>query len=138
MKRSALDDPSLDSYTRYVLSEIEPDVFASLADHQYAAVRHAIEKARPISQHPIDIRGVIPLLFARFYFVVLAGRDSRDRTRLSEQRRRHFLASAFGAVVLGTAILLPVTVILLLIGYGLKSFLGVDMDPNNHISDFLR
>lgn len=138
MKKSALDDPSLDTYTRFVLSKVEPDVLASLTEHQFAAVRHAVEQARPISRHPIDIRGVIPLIFARFYFVLLAGRDNRADTKGRENRLRHALSSAFGALVLGTVILLPILVILLLVGYALKSFLGLDLDPGHHLIDFLR
>ncbi len=138
MQRGVLEDESLDSYTRYVLEKIEPEVFTSLSEKQFAAIRHAIELARPISKHPIDIRGVIPLLFARFYFVLLAGHDIRDTTARREQRLRHAISSAFGALVLGSVILLPITAIGLIIGYGLKSFLGIDLDPNHHVTDFLR
>jgi len=138
MKKRALEDPSLDNYTRHVLSRLEPDVLASLTEHQFSAVRHAIEQARPISRHAIDIRGVIPLIFARFYFVLLAGRDRRPDTRGRENRLRHALSSAFGALVLGGVILIPITVIVLFIGYAMKSFLGLDLIPNQHFFEFLR
>ena len=92
-------------------------MLASLTEHQFSAVRHAIEQARPISRHAIDIRGVIPLIFAGSYFVLLAGRDKRPGTKGRENRFRRALSSAVGALVLGGVILIPITVIILLIGY---------------------
>jgi len=137
MKHSVLEDPSLNGYTRHVLSRLEPEVLASLTEHQFSAIRHAIDEARPISRHPIDIRGVIPLVFVRFYFVVLAGRDRRDGTRVRERRLRDTLSSVVGALVLGAVILLPIAAVLLMIAYGIKSFLGIDLDPTHHMRDFL-
>ncbi len=109
------------------MSKLEPDVLASLTKHQFSAVRHAI-----------DMPGAIPLIFARFYFVLLAGRDRRPDTKGRENCLRRALSSAFGAVVLGSVILCPITVIIVLIGYALKAFLGLDIDPSHRFTDFLR
>lgn len=95
MKKRALEDPSLDNYTRHVLS-IEPSVLASLTEPRCSAVRHAI-----------DIRGVILLIFPRFYFALLAGRDRRPDTKGRGNRLHPALGSAFGALVLGVMILFP-------------------------------
>jgi hypothetical protein len=40
--------------------------------------------------------------------------------------------------VLGSVILCPITVIIVLIGYALKAFLGLDIDPSHRFTDFLR
>ena len=118
-------------------------MLASLARHQFSAVRHAVEQARPITRHAIDIRGAIALIFARCYLVLLAGRDKRSDTRGPDTRGResrmhHALSLAFGALVLGGVILIPVTVIILLIDCTMKSFLGVDLTRNQHFFDLPR
>ena len=123
-------------------------MLASLARHQFSAVRHAVEQARPITRHAIDIRGAIALIFARCYLVLLAGRDKRSDTRGPDTRRpdtrgresrmHHALSLAFGALVLGGVILIPVTVIILLIDCTMKSFLGVDLTRNQHFFDLPR
>ena len=136
--RRMLDAPDLDPYTRAVLAHIEPDVLDSLTDSQFAAIREAIDAARPIRRHPIDIRGVIPLYFARYYYVVLAGRDRRQDTTQSELGRRRKASSRIGSVLLVIVLSVPLMVLLTLLAYAIKSFLGLDMDPNDHLSDFLR
>jgi hypothetical protein len=138
VKQRALDDPALAPFTRAVLAKIEPDVLASLTEHQFRCIRDAIDESRPISHHSIDVRGVLPLGFARYYFVFLAGRDRRTDTRKKEKHLWHWLMSALGAVLLGSALLLPVLVLLLLVGYAIKSFLGFDLYPDTHLLDMVR
>ena len=138
MKRRALDDPNLSPFTRTVLEKIEPDVMASLTEHQFRAIREAIDQSRPLSRHSVDLRGVLPLLFARYYFVFLAGRDRRDGARAEERQIKQRLASAFGALALGAAVAIPILVLLLLVGYAIKAFLGIDVQPDRHLLDILR
>ncbi|MCG6943089.1 MAG: hypothetical protein LJE69_17805 [Thiohalocapsa sp.] len=138
MKQRALDDPNLAPFTRSVLAKIEPAVLASLTEHQFRCIRDAVDQTRPISRHSIDVRGNLPLLFARYYFVFLAGRDRRTNTRYEEKRLWKRLASAAGALLLGTAVLVPVVVFLLLVGYAIKTFLGVDLYPDTHLLDMVR
>lgn len=138
MKQRALDDPHLAPYTRGVLAKIDPDVLASLTEHQFRSIRDAIDASRPISRHSVDLRGIIPLGFARWYFVLLAGRDRRADTRSEEHRLQYLITSGVGAVLLAGAVLVPLTALLLLVGYALKSFLGLDLNPEGHLMDFLR
>jgi hypothetical protein len=138
MKQSALDDPSLAPFTRSVLEKIDPDVRASLTGHQFRCIRDAIDESRPVSRHSIDLRGVLPLLFARYYFVFLAGRDRRGKTRTEEQRLRKRLVSAVGALLLAVAAAAPVLIILVLLGYAIKAFLGIDLRPDSHLLDIVR
>ncbi|MCF7983154.1 MAG: hypothetical protein K9L70_02005 [Thiohalocapsa sp.] len=137
MKQRALDDPSLDAYTKFVLSHIDPDVLASLTEHQFECIRSAVEKAKPISKHTIDLRGVIPLFFVRFYFVLLAGRDRRKNTSDRENSRRQGAHSVLGALVLFAVVVVPVSILTLLIGYGLKTWLGVDLIEGAHLTDYM-
>jgi hypothetical protein len=136
--RRVLDDPDLDPYTRAVLTHIEPDVLDSLSDSQFTAIRHAVDAARPIRRHPVDIRGVIPLYFARYYYVFLAGRDRRQDTTEQELGRRRTASSRIGTVLLAIVLIVPVLVLLALMAYGVKSLIGVDLSPTQHLSDFLR
>lgn len=137
MKQRALEDPALDAYTRFVLSHIDPDVLASLTEHQFQSIRAAVEAAKPISKHAVEIRGVVPLFFVRFYFVLLAGRDRRRNTSDREAGRRQGVHSAIGILVLGLCIIVPASMLLLLIGYGLKTWLGVDLIEGAHLTDFM-
>jgi hypothetical protein len=135
MKRKSLEDPSLDTYTRFVLSHVEPEVIASLTEHQFNSIRDALEKSRPITRHPIDIRGILPLFFVRYYFVLLAGRDRRQKTGDRERGRRSGLSAMLGVSLLLTLVALPVTILMLAAGYALKTFLGIDLMPEAHLSD---
>ena len=138
MKRKSAEDPSLDAYTRFVLSQIEPEVIASLTEHQSTCICRALEKARPITKHAVDIRGVIPLFFVRYYFVLLAGRDRRSNTGDRERHRRDALSKMVGATLLLTLVVLPVTILVFAAGYAMKTFLGIDMIPGTHLPDLLR
>ena len=60
MERSVLEDPTLDPFTKRVLSTLDPNVFTSLNPKQYNAFRRTLDEARPIRKHAVDIRGVIP------------------------------------------------------------------------------
>lgn len=138
MERSVLEDPTLDTFAKQVLSTLEPEVFASLSPKQYAAFRHTLERARPIRRHAVNIRGILPLGVACYYFVLLAGRDRRDGTRHEEQELWRTMSSILGTVVLASVLLLLILSAILLMGYGIKSFLGIDLDPNMHLIDYLR
>jgi hypothetical protein len=138
MKQQALEDPTLAPYTRAVLGRIDPDVLASLTEHQFRSIRDAIDLSRPIRRHSIDFRGVVPLGFARWYFVLLAGRDRRGDTRSEEARLRQRLQSALGTLLFIGALLIPLAALLLLFGYALKSFMGVDIITDAHLIDMVR
>jgi hypothetical protein len=138
VKRISLDDPDLDRYTRFVLGHIDQDVRRSLTAEQLDAIRQAIDATKPLSKHPFDVRGVIPLFFARYYFVFLAGRDKRKSLEVKELGRRRNTYSAVGAIVLSILLLIPLGALLIIVGYAMKSFLGIDIMPDRHFGDLLR
>lgn len=137
-KRVSLDDPDLDRYTRFVLGHVDEDVRRSLTPQQFESIRQAIDATKPLSKHPLDIRGVIPLFFARYYFVILGGRDKRKNQGDKEFDRRRNTASALSAIMLTIILLIPLSAMAILLLYGLKSFLGIDVMPDSHFGDLLR
>lgn len=126
----------IDAYTQHVMANIKPDVFKSLNLLQIQAIERALSDSAPFRRHPIDVRLNINLYFLRFYLVFLIGRDRRQSIRQME-RKRWFNASAIslvGSLYLLFCLSLPVIFALL---YALKSWLGIDLIPNAHLSDFL-
>lgn len=68
-----------------ILSDIDPEIRATLEDAQIAAIEKALVKNLPEKKkHPVDIHGVLPLLFNRLYFVFSAGKDNRETTMAPE------------------------------------------------------
>ena len=104
----------LDTFSKQVLSTLEPEVFTSLSRKQYAAFRHTLERARPIRRHAVNIRGVVPQRVACYYFGLLAGRDRRDGKRYAEQELWSTMSSVLGTVVVGSVLLVPILSVILL------------------------
>jgi hypothetical protein len=82
------DSPENDAFTQSVIGHIHPKVFATLNAEQIQAIRDAVFQCRPAKKHLINIRGFIPLIFARYYFVFLLGRDRRKEKKAVEYERR--------------------------------------------------
>ncbi len=59
------------------------------------------------SDHPINLRLSIPLLFKRYYVTILAGEERRSPDRLATERRRHPIKTTGNVIILfatGTAL----------------------------------
>ncbi len=128
-------DQHTDAFTHAVYQKIDADVRATLSPRQVHAIENAIRASKPFQRHPVDVRGVLPCFFARFYFVLLMGRDRRSPVRNKEQRRRQqaSIASAMCSVYLLLCALLP----LIFLGlYLIKAWLGIDIFPDAHLSDW--
>ena len=67
------------------ISEREQPAFSG---HQMEVLKSACKGLR-WGAHSVDIRLSIPTLFSRYYMVLLAGEERRDRARLTEEKRRH-------------------------------------------------
>ncbi|MEM9135951.1 MAG: hypothetical protein AAGB01_01185 [Cyanobacteria bacterium P01_F01_bin.42] len=83
------------------------------------------------SQRPklIDLRFVVDLLLARYYVVLLVGRDQRSRPRKVEGVNRVLNVIVAVLLLLGLNILL--TSFLFLLAYLLKSAVGIDLLPGH-------
>jgi len=127
-------------FAEFTMSRIPQDVRNSLNEVQIAAIRNALIGMDQNTRHSIDVRLRVPLIVRTYYLVFFAGRDRRLKTlnlelhrinRLPLKLRRIFYLVASGSLFV-TAFL-TVSAILYLI----KSFAGIDLMPNSHLSDFL-
>ena len=123
------DDP----YVQSVLRRVPLDVQSTLTIEQWDGFRKALEeKERP--RHAVDVRFEIPLYFARYYFVMLLGKDRRVRSQrvLVERRSRAkrfaaavFIASAAAVICLGALFFL----------YLAKCGADINLFKNSHLMD---
>ncbi len=52
------------------------------------------------SEHPLNIRMSIPLVFGRYYVTIVAGKERRARARLAKDKRQHPLDTPSNVVFL--------------------------------------
>ena len=123
-----------DPFTLHILGNIDPNVFRTLNLLQIEAIKNAVSASIPKQKHPVDIRVQIPLFFMKLYLVLLIGRDRRSETRNKEDARRHKTGKM--SVVTGAYLVISACFpILFLILYFIKSALGIDIMPDQHLSD---
>lgn len=127
---------NVDAYTDSVLRRIDPQVLDSLSPDQLLGIKEGISASKPYSRHPVDWRGVLPTFFARYYFVILMGRDRRTSTIKEEIQRKRKGALAGGALFLMFA-LSPLLVLVGIVLYVFKSAAGIDVVEGQHAWDFL-
>ncbi len=94
-----LEDPR-DMYIIHILRSLPPELIQSLSPSQYNLLKHSLYRAH--RRHLVDIRGVIPFFFARYYFVFLFGRDRRSYNRdvPLERRKSSRWAEVWGWVLM--------------------------------------
>lgn len=123
----AMHDPFLERF----FSRIPREMAESFTDDQLFAVKQAFadQSAR---DHSIDIRLSLPLLFQRYYVVLICGPERRDRARRRRDRAAHQLARRTNVVFMTTLLLFSALSLLGMI-YILKSALGIDLVPNTSL-----
>jgi hypothetical protein len=121
----------IDPFADNIIERIDPKVRASLTPNQLSAIVTAIRDPNT-KKYPIDVRGVLPLFFARYFFVFLVGRDQRALRGRTEELRRHH-ASWIGVILFALFISVPFLLVLLLFLYLLKLIWGWDIFPAFHI-----
>ena len=71
----------------------------ALGEEQATAAK---EKVRPwTNDHPVNIRLSVPFIFARFYLVVVAGKERRSAERRASERLKHPLLTCGNVIFLG-------------------------------------
>jgi hypothetical protein len=85
-----------------LLERLNEDQRRSFSSVQIDALREACGKLK-WNQHPVDIRLSIPLLIARYYLVILGGRERRSAGRRRFERER-FPLGKLGNVIFITVI----------------------------------
>jgi len=120
----------VDPFTDNIIRRIDPKIRDTLSTTQVTAIIAAIRNPEKI--RPIDIRGIIPLYFARYFFVLLIGRDKRAVMEREEHMRRK-KASWLGGILFALLVSLPFLLLLFVFLYLLKYFSGVDIVPDFHL-----
>ena len=124
--------------TNQAINRIDDKVYKSFTPEQINAIKVAfdniIEKPSP---KLIDLRGTIDLIFSRFYFVLLVGKDRRKTKRDQKLTTISKLLNWTMALFLLFAINITLTLILGLTIYILKSAFGFDLLPG-HLIEYLR
>lgn len=75
-----------DVYILHLLRALPPDLLQSLTPEQYQRLKQSLYQYH--RRHLLDVRGVIPFLWTRFYFVFLFGKDTRMRHEAVPLERR--------------------------------------------------
>ncbi len=120
----------VDPFTDNIIRRIDPKIRDTLSTTQVTAIIAAIRNPEKI--RPIDLRGIIPLYFARYFFVLLIGRDKRAVMEREEHMRRK-KASWLGGILFALLVSLPFLLLLFVFLYLLKYFAGVDIVPDFHL-----
>lgn len=124
------------NYVYHAINRIDSSTVASLTEVQLRSITQALEVSAPFQGHSVHVKGVIPLFFRKYYFVLLMGRDRRQRTRVKETHRvKNFciLATA-GLLYTLFSLCLPLLFIIIIV---LKHVFGIDVMPGFGIEDFL-
>ena len=135
-KQTDTRERAVELFLKSFLSRITPEIMASFSETQIQAIHNAVRLAMPFKKHPVDVRGLIPVFFMRFYFVLLMGRDRRTQTRELEASRGR-KASLLVNIIFILIAASPLILILIIVLYILKSVMGFDLNPNIHFPDFL-
>ena len=111
-----------------------------LSEHQKLLVRDVLLAESAAQRHSVDIRLFVPLIFRNYYFCIFAGRDRR-RSTLNLQTARWFRTRRrFSRLVLLFLLLCGSIIfgaVLIWGAYRLKSWLGIDLIPGWHFSEFV-
>ena len=125
----------------FTISRIDSKIRRSMSTEQLNAVREALLASNQQNRHAMDWRFTIPLFFANYYVVFLAGRDKRRKTVLQELQRSQkgnvplaILLSFIAFIVLAGLIWGGVIVAL----YWMKSDAGIDIFSNFHFGDLFK
>jgi len=124
----------MDAYSTHILNKIPDEILETFTFEQKEAVYKAIRKEIKPKKHTVDIRGVIPLFYRKYYFVVYSGRDTRSFTQKSEDERRK-ATRRFANLTFIFFLLSPLLLLVFLALYFVKSALGINIFANLHLSD---
>jgi len=89
-------------FTAALMRKIDTMLGEPLSPQQREEITQAILGFQT-RKHPIDLRGVLPLHFARLYFVLLMGKDRRSAEAAKEHELRqhpHYVARAISILVM--------------------------------------
>jgi len=121
------------------LDTIEPEILQSFHPQQLHAVKQVLEAAIPKpSPKIVDLRFGVDLVISRFYVVLFVGKDRRRKRRKFISEKVSRVGNAIATILLLIGLNLLISALLFLSLYLVKSALGVDFFPNEHLGDKLR
>ncbi|MEL7037929.1 MAG: hypothetical protein AAFO04_20270 [Cyanobacteria bacterium J06592_8] len=123
----------------YYLNQIQPQIFESFNSEQITEIRGILEQAIPRSSPKIvDLRFTVDLILSKFYLVLLVGKERRR----GQREYRVTGITRFGNIVAATLLLIGINLLIsafiFLLLYLIKSALGVDLFPGQHLGDQLK
>ncbi|MFO7140524.1 hypothetical protein B9T16_02135 [Arthrospira sp. PCC 8006] len=131
---SRLQPPNADDY----LQKMSPEVLASFNPQQLEEIRQTLDAAIPKpSPKIVDLRFTIDLIIDRFYVVVFVGKERRQKKRSPLFPQANKMANIIAASLLLIGLNLMITAIIFLLLYLIKSALGIDLFPGEHLIDIL-
>ncbi len=120
------EDPFFHSFFK----RIGPDAARHFRAEHLDAIKLAFG-ARGFARHDIDLRLSLPLLFTRFYFVLLIGRERRHAPRLERAIGR---LGRFGFALL---LVILAAVLIVAVIYPVKTLAGIDIFENGGLHDWV-
>ncbi|EDZ95497.1 MAG: hypothetical protein P5702_01670 [Limnospira sp. PMC 1291.21] len=129
-----IQPPNADEY----LQKMTPEVLASFNPQQLAEIRQTLDAAIPQpSSKIVDLRFTVDLIIDRFYVVVFVGKERRQKKRSPFFTQAHKIANIIAASLLLIGLNLMISAIIFLLLYLIKSALGIDLFPGEHLIDIL-
>lgn len=131
---------SSEVFADFTISRIPHKTLSSLSVEQLNDVRSALVAQSSETRHSLDIRIRLPLFFRAYYIILFAGRDRRRKTYNLELNRIERLPKGIRRsvyLIVSGSLLVTALIVLAAALYLAKSFAGIDLMPNSHLSDFL-
>jgi hypothetical protein len=126
-----------DRDANYYMHQIPIDILDKLSAEERENIKSVINTAIPRpAPKLIDLRFIIDLVFARYFVVLLIGRDIRRQQRQYPVTGITKIANIIVAILLIIAMSLLISSVTILIVYLVKSSLGIDLMPG-HITNVL-
>lgn len=121
----------------YYMHQIPVQILEKLNAEDKEDLKSVIHTAIPRSSPKlIDLRFAIDLIFARYFVVLMIGKDMRKQQRQYQVNGIAKVANVITAILLIVAMSLLVSAVTILILYLIKSALGIDLFPG-HITNVL-
>lgn len=127
-------------HAEYLLSRIPAHIRDALAPDQRQEVLNAFLEIALERNSPLKFEATLPFFFRRYYLLIWFGRDRRKTTAITEEVRRNKVPLPIRLVMYFAVIWFIATSFSLLTFvamYVVKSSLGIDIFPNEHLRDFV-
>ncbi len=96
-----------DRYIARFLASVPADVASTFSQAQLVAIKDFVINDR--ARHAVDIRWTIPLIWFRFFIVVLAGPECRSAERLAAERAARPILTWSNVIVIAVFLVMLLT-----------------------------